>query len=170
MPLSVTIRPEQPSDAAAISHVTELAFRSHPHSSHTEQFIIEALRRSGALSLSLVAEVEARIVGHIAFSPVSISDGSQRWYGLGPVSVTPELQGQGIGQALINSGLSTLRTLNAEGCVLLGEPGFYERFGFSNRPECLLEGVPQEYFLSLTFGKHSAAGKVTYHAAFSAQG
>lgn len=166
----VTIRPENLGDVEAISGITELAFRSHPYSNHTEPFIIDELRRSGGLSLSLVAEMDQQVVGHIAFSPVEISDGSRNWYTLGPVSVTPELQRQGIGQALVKTGLAELRTRGAEGCVLVGEPGFYGRFGFRNRPECTLDGVPQEFFLSLTLGKHSPTGKVKHHAAFSAQG
>lgn len=170
MSISVTVRMERPGDVLAISRITELAFRSNSHSSHTEQFILDELRRGGALSVSLVAEVAARIVGHIAFSPVRITDGSKHWVGLGPVSVTPKLQGQGIGQTLVHAGLAALRAIGAEGCVVLGEPSFYGRFGFSSRPECVLEGVPRDYFLSLSFGKHFAAGTVTYHEAFGTQG
>lgn len=164
------IRLERPGDIAAITRVTEHAFRSHPHSDQTEHFIIMALRRAGALSVSLVAERDAQVVGHIAFSPVEISDRSEDWYGLGPVAVLPELQHQGIGKALINSGLSALRALSARGCVVLGEPGYYERFGFKSRPECVFEGVPQEYFQSLSFGQHSAVGNVSYHEAFAVKG
>jgi len=167
---NVKIRPEQPGDVEAISQITEFAFRSCPYGNHTEQFIIEELRRSNALSISLVAEVDKQIVGHIAFSPVEISDGSKNWYALGPVSVMPKFQGQGIGQAIINAGLDALRTLEAEGCVLVGEPDFYARFGFRNCPNLTFDGVPQEYIQSLNFGKHSAKGKVTHHAAFSATG
>jgi predicted N-acetyltransferase YhbS len=169
MSSNATIRPERPADTQAISRVTELAFRLHPHSSHTEHFIINGLRRSGALSVSLVAEVEGEVVGHIAFSPVTIADDSRDWYGLGPVSVEPGFQRRGIGKSLIEAGLAALRSLNAEGCVVLGEPGFYDRFGFSSRAECFLEGVPAGYFQSLAFGRHQAVGKVTYHAAFDAQ-
>ena len=167
---NVKIRPERPSDIEVISHITELAFRTCPYGEHTEQIIIEELRRSSALSVSLVAEVNSQVVGHIAFSPVEISDGSLNWYTLGPISVRPEFQRQGIGQALVNIGLAALRTLEAEGCVLAGEPDYYERFGFRSNPECTLDGVPQKYFLSLTLGEHSAVGKVTLHAAFSAKG
>ena len=79
------IRKETTSDIEAISQVTKAAFRTLPISNQTEQFIIEALRAAGALTLSLVAEIDGRVVGHIAFSPVTISDGSKNWYGLGPV-------------------------------------------------------------------------------------
>jgi putative acetyltransferase len=79
MPQNVTIRPGLPGDVGAISRMTELAFRSHPYSNHTEQFIIEDLRRNGALSISLIAEVDEHVVRHIAFSLLEISDGSRNW-------------------------------------------------------------------------------------------
>ena len=164
------IRPEHPNDAAAIIRINELAFKSEPHSEQTEHFIVLALRNAGALSVSLVAERSDQVIGHVAFSPVQFSDGSDHWYGLGPVAVLPELQHQGVGKALINSGLASLRSLGAAGCVVLGDPNYYGRFGFKSRPECIFEGVPAEYFQSLTFGPHSAVGKVTYHEAFSAKG
>jgi putative acetyltransferase len=95
------IRNERESDVEAISDVTKAAFENHPHSQHTEQFIVNALRVANALTISLVAEVDGKVVGHIAFSPVTISDGSHNWYGLGPISVLPECQRQGIGKSLI---------------------------------------------------------------------
>jgi putative acetyltransferase len=170
MLVDVIIRPERPVDIESISTITELAFRTCPYGEHTEQFIIEALRRAGALSVSLVAELNTQVVGHIAFSPVEISDGSSGWYALGPVSVVPELQGQGIGQALVNAGLDALRSLGAAGCVLVGRPKFYWRFGFRSRPALTMDGVPQEVVLSLPFSKHSAAGTIVHHKAFGARG
>lgn len=167
--MSITIRPETPSDEASIDQVTRQAFLSHPHSNQTEQFIIRALRAAHALSVSLVAEEAGRIVGHIAFSPVTITDGSSGWYGLGPVSVEPEYQHKGIGRALIEHGLARLRELGAKGCVLVGDPAFYVRFGFTNMPALVLDGVPQEVFLSLPLGTSSPQGKVTFHAAFGAK-
>lgn len=167
---NVKIRPENAGDIEAISRITELAFQTCKYGNHTEQFIIKELRRSGALSVSLVAEVDAEVVGHIAFSPVEISESSTNWYTLGPISVTPELQGRDIGRALIDAGLAALRALGAEGCVLVGEPGFYERFGFRSHPELTMEGVPQECVLSLALGERAAAGEITLHAAFWAQG
>lgn len=165
------IRPECPNDVAAITRVNELAFKSEPHSEQTEHFIVLALRNAGALSVSLVAERSNQVIGHVAFSPVQFSDGSAGWYGLGPVAVLPELQHQGIGKALINRGLISLRSMSASGCVVLGDPNYYGRFGFKNHwPQCIFEGVPSEYFQLLTFGPLSTVGKVTYHEAFSAKG
>lgn len=161
------IRPEQPGDIEAITRVNTLAFEAHPHSEQTEHLIVNALRSAGALSISLVAERSNQVIGHIAFSPVQLSDGSTHWYGLGPVAVLPALQHQGIGKALIHSGLAALQALGAAGCVVLGDPNYYGRFGFKSRPDCVFEGVPAEYFQSLTFGAHSAMGAVTYHDAFN---
>lgn len=163
----ITIREEQPSDSETITLVTESAFANAPHRSGTEQFIIGALRAAGALTLSLVAESDGRVAGHVAFSPVTISDGSTDWYGLGPVSVSLEFQKQGIGTALISEGLSLLKSSGAKGCVLLGDPGYYNRFGFTSEPGLILEGFPPEYFLALPFDTSTAQGTVLFHPAFS---
>jgi putative acetyltransferase len=164
------IRNEMESDVEIIFEVTQRAFENHPHSNHTEQFIINALRASHALTISLVAEVGGKVVGHIAFSPVTISDGSHNWYGLGPVSVLPEFQKQGIGKSLIHEGLSLLKSLGGKGCVLVGDPEYYERFGFRSFPDLILDGVPQEYFLALPFDTNKAQGTVLFHQGFSAKG
>lgn len=163
------IRPEQPNDIPAVTQITQQAFQNHPHSHQTEHLIILALRSAGVLAISLVADQETQIVGHIAFSPVQISDGSPHWYGLGPVAVRPDLQRQGIGKALIHQGLATLRSRGAAGCVVLGEPSYYSRFGFKSLPDCILEGVPSPYFQVLSFGDYVPRGTVTYHAAFRAK-
>jgi putative acetyltransferase len=163
------IRQEMESDIKAIYEVTKAAFENHPHSHQTEQFIVNALRAAGALTVSLVAEVGGKVVGHIAFSPVTISGGSHNWYGLGPVSVLPEWQKQGIGKSLVQEGLSLLKSLGAKGCVLVGDPRYYERFGFKNLPKLVLDGVPQEYFLALPFDKDKTQGVVVFHQGFSAK-
>ena len=163
------VRKEAPSDAVAIEPVTIAAFSSAPHASHTEQFIVRALRKSGQLSVSLVAEDAGSIIGHVAVSPVAISDGASGWYGIGPISVAPERQGQGIGALLMESALSELRTLGAAaGCVVLGDPSYYSRFGFNAEPALVLPGVPPEYFQAISFGGSLPSGQVTYQEAFQA--
>jgi predicted N-acetyltransferase YhbS len=166
---SAVIRDELAVDVSAIAKITREAFAAHSNGSPTEHLIIEALRRAGALSVSLVAELDGRVVGHIAFSPVTISDGSSGWYGLGPVSVTAAFQCQGIGQRLVQRGIERLRDAGAQGCVLVGEPAFYGRFGFVHNPSLFLAGVSPAYFLSLPFGSNSANGEITYHGAFSVE-
>jgi putative acetyltransferase len=165
--MNPTIRPEISSDAPSIHTLTAEAFRDTPHSNHTEQFIVESLRNADALSVSLVADDQGSIVGHVAVSPIFISDGSMGWYGLGPISVLPAAQGQGVGSLLMQEALSKLHELGAAGCVLLGDPAYYARFGFKPEPELVLPGVPEEYFQALSFGAGVPSGVVTYHAAFT---
>lgn len=170
MSLKIAIRSETDADVDAITEITVAAFKTLEISNRTEQFIITALRAAKALTVSLVAEVDGRVVGHIAFSPVTISDGSRNWYGLGPVSVLPEYQRQGIGKALIRAGLSRLKEMNAQGCCLVGHPGYYARFGFKNMPGLVHEGVPQEVFFALSFAGPAPQGTVTFHESFRADG
>jgi putative acetyltransferase len=166
----VVIRCETDADVGAITEVTVAAFKTLEISNHTEQFIITALRAAKALTISLVAEVDGRVTGHIAFSPVTISDGTRNWYGLGPVSVLPAYQRQGIGKALIREGLSRLQAMNAQGCCLVGHPDYYRKFGFKNVPGLVHEGVPQEVFFALSFDGHIPRGTVTFHEGFKAEG
>ena len=166
----IVIRNETSADVATIAEVTIAAFKTLEISNHTEQFIIDALRAAKALTISLVAEVDGRLVGHIAFSPVIISDGTQNWYGLGPVSVLPGYQRKRIGKALIQKGLSRLKEMNAQGCCLVGHPEYYRRFGFENISGFVHEGVPQEGFFGLSFDGHYPQGKVTFHEGFKANG
>lgn len=166
--LRIVIRDETADDIDAIAAVTAAAFATLEISNHTEQYIIEALRAAKALSISLVAELDGRIVGHIAFSRVTISDGTTGWYGLGPVSVAPGHQRMGIGKALIKSGLSRLEKLNALGCCLVGFPEYYKKFGFQNVSDLVLQGVPQEVFLVLCLMGSVPKGEVTFHDAFKA--
>jgi putative acetyltransferase len=162
------IRDETDADADMIGEVTETAFRDLALSDHTEQLIVAALRAARALTVSLVAERDDRVVGHIAFSPVTVSDGATGWYGLGPVSVLPELQRLGIGTALIEAGLARLRAIGAAGCCLVGHPDYYPRFGFRNTPGLAVEGVPAEVFFALPFADHIPQGQVSFHEAFGA--
>jgi putative acetyltransferase len=166
----IVIRNETGADVGAITEVTVAAFKTLEISHHTEQFIITALRAAGALAVSLVAELDGRVVGHIAFSPVALSDGTRDWYGLGPVSVLPELQRQGIGKALVKEGLSRLKAMQARGCCLVGHPDYYRQFGFRNAPGLALEGVPPEFFFALPFDGPMPQGAVAFHEAFGATG
>lgn len=169
MELNITIRNETVSDIEAISEVTIEAFRTLAISQHTEQFIINALRDAHALTISLVAEIAGQVVGHIAFSPIVISDGSPNWYGLGPISVLPKYQKQGIGKSLIHKGLSLLKDLGAQSCALVGDPEYYKRFGFKNISGLTHEGIPPEVFLALPFGNIIPRGTVVFHEGFSAK-
>jgi putative acetyltransferase len=166
----IVVRNETHDDVGAITEVTIAAFKTLEISNHTEQFIIEALRAAGALAISLVAEMDGRVIGHIAFSPVTISDGTPNWYGLGPVSVLPEHQRKGIGQALIQEGLSRLKDMKAQGCCLVGHPDYYRKFGFKNMTGLVHAGVPREVFFALSFDGHIPQGTVAFHEGFKADG
>ncbi|MCG9721012.1 N-acetyltransferase [Shewanella sp. Isolate7] len=168
--MQLKIRSEAPGDIAEIYALTEAAFLDAPHTEHTEQYIVNALREAGALAISLVAEYEGRLVGHLALSKVTISENCPNWYGLGPISVLPEMQGKGIGSQLMQAGIEALKKAQANGCVLLGEPKFYQRFGFAPVAGLVLPGVPEEYFLALKLAGKTPQGEVSYHLAFQAKG
>jgi putative acetyltransferase len=163
----VIIRPETPSDHGSIRDILIAAFANHPYSHQTEHLIVEALRADDALAVSLVAEVDGDVVGHIAFSPVTIDGKDCGWFALGPVAVLPAFQRQGIGQALINEGLKVIRNLGAQGCALVGDPAYYRRFGFGHNPALRMEGIPPEVLLCLPIGGRVPEGSVTHHPAFS---
>ena len=164
--MSIAIRLETPGDEAKIHSVTKAAFAGRPHSGGNEQDIVDNLRTNGDLVMSLVALVGGNIVGHIAFSAVSIGDRASHWFGLGPVSVAPEVQRQGIGSALIERGIAELRGRRARGIVLLGNPHYYARFGFEHDPELHYPGPPAKYFQRLVLWGEPPSGIVTYAAAF----
>lgn len=168
MTSNITIRNEQPADIDPITQLTESAFKSKTYSSQTEQFIVNALRRADQLTISLVAVAGDTIVGHVAISPVTISSGATGWYGLGPISVSPDLQGQGIGSKLMKASLAELQRLGGQGCIVLGNPAYYGRFGFKAHPDLVLSGVPPEYFQALSFVSELPSGTVRYHEAFDA--
>lgn len=164
---NLNIRPECDGDINAIEKINIAAFKSQPHSNQTEHKIVAELRTDNALYASLVAEVNNVIVGHIAFSKVKINDEFIGWYGLAPVSVDPAYQNQGVGSQLVLSGLNAIRELHAKGCVLLGEPEYYKRFGFKAHKELVFKGVPPEYFQSLLLSGDMPNGNVEYHKAFA---
>jgi putative acetyltransferase len=160
------IRPEAPEDADSIAKITDAAFKPMPHAG-SEARIVEALRRDGALAVSLVAEADGAAVGHVAFSPVRVDGREGPWFGLGPVSVRPDLQRQGLGSALIREGLRRLTELGAETCVVLGDPRYYGRFGFTHDPALTYRGFPMpEAFQRLVLRGEAPRGEVTYHSAF----
>jgi putative acetyltransferase len=166
--MKIEIRNETAADVQSIDAVTIAAFLYAPHTSHTEQFIVSALRQAGQLAISLVADAGGKVIGHVAVSPVSISGGASGWFGLGPISVLPAHQRCGVGSRLMRETLRILRERGAAGCVVLGDPGYYSRFGFQVDPNLALPDVPPEYFLAISFDSSRPHGTVSYHEAFSA--
>lgn len=160
------IRQETARDVADIRDINMQAFCDHPFSHQTEHLIVDALRAAGELEISLVAVRDERSVGHIAFSAASIGDSEGAWFLLGPVAVLPDSQGAGIGSALVEAGLSALRSRGAAGCVLVGDPGFYHRFGFSAVAGLTYDGVPDEYVLAVRFADAIPRGTIRASSAF----
>lgn len=105
-------------------------------------------------------------MGHIAFSPVVISDGSKGWYGLGPISALPQNQNADIGSAPILRGLDRIKQLDARGCVLVGKLGYHNRFGFKECYWFACKGIPSEKLLVICFGEERPTGTMTFHPGF----
>src|SRR3989344_4128035 len=166
--MQLRLRRGRPEDATTIYALTEAAFAGLPFSDGVEPRVIDALRAAGALTLSLVATDANEIAGHVAFSPVAINGRPSDWYGLGPVAVWPHRQRNGIGQALIREGLWRLQSMGAGGCVLLGAPAYYARFGFERDPRLHHAGGPAWAFQCLTLNGPRPVGEVSFHPAFDA--
>ncbi|WP_349657671.1 N-acetyltransferase [Xanthomonas sp. 10-10] len=168
--MAVLIREASDGDAAAIEVLTMVAFMRAEHSRHDEQHVIAALREDDALALSLVADHDGYVVGHLAVSPVSLSDGSSGssgWFALGPLAVGPGHQRQGLGTRLVHAALATLRERGAAGCVVFGEPGFFRRFGFAVEPGLSVPDAPVSELQALAFGDRLLPlADVAYHPAF----
>ncbi|QTD91142.1 GNAT family N-acetyltransferase [Burkholderia anthina] len=167
----VTLRDERASDVDAIGRVIVAAFADEPQHGQFERRIVDALRAGGALSVSLVAERDERVIGHVAFSPVSIDGApaaSQQWYGLAPLAVRPDCWRQSIGAGLVRTGLDALRRLGARGCVVLGDPAYYARFGFEPFDGLVFAHALPGHFLALSFEATAPrpSGDVRYHDAF----
>ena len=164
------IRPEHTADETAIHCITEIAFAAHSHSNHTEAEIVRTLRADDDLTVSLVAEIGDHIAGHIAFSPVAIEGRHEHWFGLGPLAVLPALQGQGVGAGLVERGLANLRARGANGCVVLGDPGFYGRFGFRSDGALRYGPLPIRLVQWIAFENDAPSGELSYARAFDLAG
>ncbi len=167
-PIPMTIRPERPDDRAAIRAVLQAAF---PTSAEAD--LVEVLRDQANPILSLVAEADTLVLGHILFSPVTM-DGHPTLHltGLGPLAILPTSQSRGVGTALVHAGLARCRARGDQAVVVLGHPRYYPRFGFqpSNRFGIHSEfDVPPEVFMVLELEPDSlqgAGGLARYHPAF----
>ena len=168
----IDCRPEAPGDVPAIDALLLAAFAGVPHSDQSEARTVRALRAAGALALACAAWQGDALIGYVAASPVRL-DAPGHWFGIGPLAVDPAWQRCGVGQHLMHQALKALRQQGAAGCVLLGEPAYYRRFGFAAPPGLRLPGLPPEYadhFQALAFGPELPRGSVRYHAAFGLEG
>jgi putative acetyltransferase len=160
------VREEAPADVAEIEGVLRCAFADHPHGDQTEHDIVARLRAAVELVLPLVALIDERVAGYATFSQVRLRPENSGWYGLGPIAVEPRLQRNGVGTALIEAGLVALKQTGAAGCVVLGEPAYYRRFGFAQTPGLTFDGAPAEYFMAQAFRGTVPSASVFYHPAF----
>ncbi|SIN84176.1 putative acetyltransferase [Parasphingorhabdus marina DSM 22363] len=167
--MEILIRGEKPADEAVIHDITARAFAPMPYSDGDEQQLIDRFRNAGALELSLVAEQDGAVVGQVTFTRAFAADGSTGWYALGPVAVEPELQSQRIGQQLIEAGLAELRNREAAGCILVGNPEYYQRFGFQGFPELCPDRQPADYFQILPLGVAEPDVVIEFHPLFYAE-
>src|SRR5687767_1722543 len=133
---AVVVRPEEPGDAAAIHAVHAASFPTAG-----EARLVNLLRAAGRLTISLVAESGGSVVGHLAFSPVTVGSG-EIGAGLGPVAVADAHRRRGVGERLIREGLAACRAAGFAWAVVLGDPGYYRRFGFRPAAEF---GLSDEY-------------------------
>lgn len=162
------IRTEEPKDYAAVHAVNVSAFETP-----AEANLVDALRKEAYPIVSLVAEDNGAIVGHILFSPVSLSGhAGLKIMGLGPMAVAPEHQREGIGSALVRAGLERCKQIGFGAVVVLGHPQFYPRFRFSPSVRfgigCEYE-VPQDVFMVMEIQPgylHDATGIIKYHTLF----
>lgn len=162
----VLIRPETAADTGAIYDLTKRAFLGKRYSDGTEPDLIDALRAAGALPVSLVAEQDGVIIGHVAYSPAIAEDGSAGWYALGPISVEPKRQRQGIGRDLIREGMDRLLAMNAAGCVLIGDTNYYPQHGFVPRPDLAPAGEPAEHYMVRPLTPGAPETRVSFHPVF----
>lgn len=163
---TLIIRDEEISDAQAIYDLTAIAFKPMAYSDGTEAPLVGQLREDGDLTISLVATCDEKVIGHVAFSPVMINNIHDHWYGLGPISVHPDVQKQGIGSQLIKEGFTRLKALGAKGCALIGDPKYYKRFGFQNDGKLSYANVPKEAVMWIGFDNEPQEGNLKFSPAF----
>lgn len=158
------IRNEIDRDASAIRRVVTEAMKVLPQSTGTEAAIVDRLRADNALSLSLVAEDGGEVVGYLAASDARIG-AVPGWGLIGPVAVLPAQHGQGIGSALMDEAIRRLRA-GCKGAALVGDPGYYGRFGFRGFPGLRLGDVPPRFVQTLPFDGSEPEGELIHHPAF----
>lgn len=162
----ICLRVERPDDVATIQRITKQAFAQVPHASGSEDRIIDGLREAGVL-LSWVAVIaENEVVGQVSLSPVRIGGSSEGWFGLGPIAVDPQYQRRGVGSRLVEGATSYLRSVGACGCILIGDPSWYRRFGFLPAPDMRFAEVSAPWLMVLPFVEDWPQGEVHYHPAF----
>ena len=175
--MNIIIRQETRNDYKITETVVERAFKNEKHSDHSEQFLVAKLRKGDVFipELSIVAEVDKKIVGHAMFTKLCIKNGDENYptLALAPVSVLPGFQNQGIGSKMILYGLNRSKEMGFKSVIVLGHEKYYPRFGFKPASEWGIKApydVPDEAFMAVELEKDAldnAAGTVIYGKEFS---
>ena len=160
------IRGEEPKDIMQVREIVRAAFPTD-----AESKLVDVLRTNGKAVISLVAESGDQVLGHILFSPVATTPPSEaQGLGLAPVAVRPEVQSQGLGSKLIYEGLSISQALGYDFCVVLGNPKYYQRFGFEKASRVGLQneyGVDDEFMIIRFTERELRRGLVKYAPEFA---
>ncbi|SHI85015.1 GNAT family N-acetyltransferase [Wenxinia saemankumensis] len=159
--MSVAITDERPADAAAIRALVESAFAGAPYASGNEGRIVDGLRADGDMTFSLVAVQDGVVVGHLAASPARVGT-APGWLAIGPLAVAPALQRQGIGSRLLEAALQRATRAGAPGLVLVGDPGYYGRFGFAAAPGLTYRATDAHHILRRTLAGPAATGEIRF--------
>lgn len=162
------IREEALRDAQAVFDLTQAAYAPMPFADGNEADLPARLRADGMLTLALVAEEAGRIVGEVAFSPAALSGSDGQWHALGPISVAPDRQRQGIGRALVAEGLSRLRAAGSDGVVLIGNPEVYHHYGFASFPGLTYRDLDTSLVMAHAFGDRQPSGEIAFAPALEA--
>ncbi|MEM9579313.1 MAG: N-acetyltransferase [Pseudomonadota bacterium] len=157
----MNIRPELSADIATLRDLTARAFAPTTFSDDTEAAALDMLRDTGDLVLSLVATDDSGIIGHVALSPMQSPKG---WVGLGPISVEPARQKQGIGRKLITAGLTAIKAQGHAGVILLGNPAVYAGSGFISDGTLTYQDLPAQYIQYVAFRDPPPPGEIIFSA------
>jgi putative acetyltransferase len=160
------IRLEEPRDITTVQDVIRRAFAPMPFGDDNDQHLTNKFRAAGELSLSLVAEKDGVIVGHVALTPAVHESGAAGWFALGPLAVEPDLQRKGIGTALIAEAKVWLAGRGAAGCIVMGDTNYYPRHGFMPTPESAPPNEPAAYFMVLAMQRQIPPGRFAFHPLF----
>jgi putative acetyltransferase len=164
--MEIKIRNEETKDIERVRSILRQAFPTD-----AESKLVDALRTNGKATISLVAVRGDDVLGHVLFSPVSTTPpGESKGLGLAPVAVHSDFQGQGVGSQLIHAGLQRCLELGYDYCVVLGDPEYYQRFGFEKAGSLGLQneyGVDDEFMIHLFHEDIAPSGLVQYSAEFA---
>ena len=172
---TLLIRDQTEADFSAVHDLVITAFKTLPIACGREQFVMDDLWRRRAATVALIAEEVSAygrhlLVGQAAFSKITINGADLGWHGCGPLSVLPARHGLGIGTALMREGLNRLKTLGSKGCVVVGDPNYYLRFGFAHTRTLREPSVPPDAFMALRFAGDMPSGEVALDSAFEVAG